>query len=56
MAVFSPTAGKSKYPYAMSEMSYFDNLGKSGHFGVPNQILRKIGRELFKTNKTGTYL
>jgi len=35
-------------------MLYFYDLGKSGTFGIPNQILRDSMTELFKIHKNGS--
>jgi hypothetical protein len=51
--MFSPTVGKSKWSYALSEMSYFYDVEKTGTFGVRNRILRDIEKELFKPHETG---
>jgi len=45
--------GRGKCSYALSEVSYLYDFEETGTFGVPNQILRDIGTEHFKKNKTG---
>jgi hypothetical protein len=56
LQTFSPTVGKSKYLYALSEMCYFYDLEKPRTFGVLKQILLDTGTQLFKTQKTITVL
>jgi hypothetical protein len=51
-SIFSTTVAKSKCSWALSEMSY--DFEKYERVGVPNRILRDIGTEHFKMNKTGT--
>ena len=46
--------GKSEGPYALSNMSRFDDLETSVTLDVPMRILRDAGTEIFKTHKTGT--
>ena len=49
--MFSPTVGKSKCSYALSEVSYFYELEEPGAFGVRKGIFAGYGDELFKTYK-----
>jgi hypothetical protein len=44
----TPTGGKPKFSYALSEMSNFYALEKPWTFGVPSRILRGTGTEPFK--------
>ena len=53
--MFGSTVGKSKFSYALPEMSYFYGLKKTGTFSIPNNFFfRNSGKELVKTHKTDT--
>jgi len=51
LQMFPPTARNKKCLYALSEMSGFYYLRKTGTFGVPNRIGQDSGMEIFKTPK-----
>ena len=51
--MLSPTVGKSKFSYALSEMSYFYYLAKLRTFGVPNWILQGARQSFLKVIKRG---
>jgi len=52
---FSPTVGESKWPWSLSEMSWFCDMERAGTHFVPKQIFAgDTESDFLKTHKTGT--
>lgn len=51
--IYTPTVGKSKCWYALSEMLYFYDLQKDWYVSCPERNFVGHRTELFKTHKIG---